>query len=53
MQFRAEAFSLTNSVRFNSDDWEMLSFTFPGSLGNHSRVTVPPRVLLFGLRYEF
>ena len=53
LQFRAEAFNLTNSVRFNADAWETLSFTFAGSFGNYSRVTVPPRVLQFGLRYEF
>ena len=53
LQFRAEAFNLTNSVRFNADAWETLSFTFPGSFGNYSRVMVPPRVIQFGLRYEF
>ena len=53
LQFRAEAFNLTNSVRFNADPWETVSFTFPGSFGNYSRLLVPPRVLQFGLRYEF
>ena len=53
LQFRAEAFNLTNSVRFNADAWETLSFTFPGSFGNYSRVMIPARVLQFGLRYEF
>ncbi len=53
LQFRAEAFNLTNSVRFNADPWETLSFTFAGSFGNYSRVMVPARVLQFGLRYEF
>ncbi|MYC81317.1 MAG: TonB-dependent receptor [Acidobacteria bacterium] len=53
LQFRAEAFNLTNSVRFNADVWETLSFVFPGSFGNYSRVMVPPRVIQFGLRYEF
>ena len=53
IQFRAEAFNLTNSVRFNADAWETLSFTFPGSFGNYSQVMIPPRVLQFGLRYEF
>ena len=53
LQFRAEAFNVTNSVRFNADPWETLSFTFPGSFGNYSRLMIPPRVLQFGLRYEF
>ena len=53
MQFRAEAFNLTNSVRFNPDAWETLSFVFPGSFGNYSRVMIPARVIQFGLRYEF
>lgn len=53
LQFRAEAFNVTNSVRFNADVWETLSFTFPGSFGNYSRLMIPPRVLQFGLRYEF
>ncbi len=53
IQFRVEAFNVTNSVRFNADAWETLSFTFPGSFGNYSRVMIPPRVIQFGLRYEF
>ena len=53
LQFRAEAFNLTNSVRFNANAWETVSFVFPGSFGNYSDVLVPPRVLQFGLRYEF
>ena len=53
IQFRAEAFNLTNSVRFNADAWETLSFVFPGSFGNYSQVMIPPRVMQFGLRYEF
>ncbi len=53
LQFRAEAFNLTNSVRFNADAWETLSFTFTGSFGNYSRVMIPARVLQFALRYEF
>ena len=53
MQFRAEAFNVTNSVRFNANPWETLSFTFPGSFGNYSQVMIPARVIQFGLRYEF
>ena len=53
VQFRAEVFNLTNSVRFNANAWETLSFVFPGSFGNYSQVMIPPRVMQFGLRYEF
>lgn len=53
LQFRVEAFNLTNSVRFNANAWETLSFVFPGSFGNYSDLLVQPRVLQFGLRYEF
>ena len=53
LQFRAEAFNLTNSVRFNADAWQTLSFASADSFGNYSRVLVPPRVMQFGLRYEF
>ena len=53
LQFRVEAFNVTNSVRFNPDAWETLSYTFAGSFGNYSRVLIPPRVVQFGLRYEF
>ncbi len=53
LQFRAEVFNLTNSVRFNADAWETLSYAFTGSFGNYSRALIPPRVLQFGLRYEF
>ncbi len=53
VQFRAEAFNLTNSVRFNADAWETLSLAFTGAFGNYSRTMTPPRVLQFGIRYEF
>ena len=53
LQFRAEAFNLTNSVSFNADPWNTLSFYFPEGFGNYSQVLVPARVLQFGLRYEF
>ncbi len=53
LQFRAEAFNLTNAVRFNADAWETLSFAFPGGFGNYSKLLIPARVLQFGLRYEF
>ena len=53
LQFRAEAFNLTNSARFNADAWQTLSFASADSFGNYSRLLVPPRVMQFGLRYEF
>ena len=53
LQFRAEAFNLTNSVRFNADAWRTLSFRFRDSFGNYDQVMVPARVLQFGLRYEY
>ena len=45
IQLRAEAFNVTNSVRFNADPWETLSFTFPGSFGNYSQMMIPARVI--------
>lgn len=53
IQFRAEAFNLTNSVTFNADAWNTLSFYFPEGFGNYSQTLVPARVMQFGLRYEF
>ena len=54
LQFRAEAFNLTNSVRFNTDVLNTLDLsTGSGSFGNYSLLMIPPRVLQFGLRYEF
>lgn len=53
IQFRAEAFNLTNSATFNADAWNTLSFFFPEGFGNYSRVLVPARVMQFGLRFEF
>ncbi len=51
LQFRAEAFNVTNSVNFLA--------AFAGRLGQintfgrYSQTAVPARVLQFGLRYEF
>ena len=54
LQFRAEAFNLTNSVRFNTSVLGTLDLsTGSGSFGNYSLLMVPPRVMQFGLRYEF
>ncbi len=54
LQFRAEAFNLTNSVRFNTDVLNTLDLsTGSRSFGNYSLLMIPPRVMQFGLRYEF
>src|SRR2546423_1829931 len=52
LQFRAEAFNLTNSSRFdiNSISGNMDN---PASFGRYSSTLTQPRVLQFGLRYEF
>jgi hypothetical protein len=52
LQFRAEAFNLTNSVRFNGNS-RNLQITTPATFGRYTTTLVPPRVLQFGLRYEF
>ena len=54
LQFRAEAFNLTNSVRFNTAVLDTLDLsTGSASFGNYSLLMVPPRVVQFGMRYEF
>ncbi|MEW5980476.1 MAG: carboxypeptidase-like regulatory domain-containing protein [Acidobacteriota bacterium] len=60
LQFRVEAFNVTNSVRFNTSYRSagayaggMLSLTAPGGFGQYTRTLVSPRVIQFGLRYEF
>ena len=52
LQFRWEVFNLTNSVRF--DPASISNFlTISGSFGKYSDVLTNPRVMQFGLRYEF
>ncbi len=53
LQFRAEAFNLTNSVRFRPDLFGTAALEDPGSFGNYNTVMTPARVMQFGLRYEF
>ncbi len=54
LQFRVEAFNLTNSVRFNTAVLDTLDLsTGSASFGNYSLLMVPPRVIQFGMRYEF
>jgi hypothetical protein len=50
VQFRAEAFNLTNSVSFLAQGVGTLN---NNAFGRYSQTMVPPRVLQFGLRYEF
>lgn len=60
LQFRAEAFNLTNTTRFdpgldNLDNEVSIvtSLTSGGSFGRYSATLTNPRVLQFALRYEF
>jgi len=52
LQFRAEAFNVTNSVSFRSD-FRTAGLNNRGGFGRYSSTLVPPRVIQFGLRYEF
>jgi hypothetical protein len=52
MQFRWEVFNVTNSVRFDPNS--ITNFlTISGSFGKYTGEIVDPRVMQFGLRYEF
>lgn len=52
VQFRAEAFNLTNTVRF--DVWDVnLNMGNRGSFGRYQSQLGGPRVMQFGLRYDF
>jgi hypothetical protein len=52
LQFRAEVFNLTNSARFdvNTASGDMDN---PNSFGRYGGTLTQPRVMQFGLRYEF
>ncbi len=52
LQFRWEVFNLTNTVRFDPDSISNF-LTISGSFGKYSDVLTNPRVMQFGLRYEF
>jgi hypothetical protein len=52
LQFRAEAFNLTNTVRFNVSSLT-LDLGNTGAFGKYSGVLGPPRQMQFVLRYEF
>ena len=57
IQFRAEAFNVTNTVRFDTNNVTVgnvsLSLGSPNSWGNYSEVLTNPRVIQFSARYEF
>jgi hypothetical protein len=53
LQFRAEAFNLTNAVRFKPDLFGTTALESPGTFGQYTTTLTPARVLQFGLRYEF
>lgn len=52
LQFRWEVFNVTNSVRFDPNS--ITNFlTLAGSFGKYTGEIIEPRVMQFGLRYEF
>ena len=52
VQFRAEAFNLTNSVRFDVNT-ASLSVGSPSTFGKYNSTLGSPRVMQFGARYVF
>jgi hypothetical protein len=52
VQFRAEAFNVSNSVRFDPASTN-LSLSNAARFGQYSQVLTQPRVFQFSLRYEF
>ena len=52
LQFRAEVFNLTNTARFDVNQ-SSLALGSPGSFGQYNNTLGTPRVMQFGLRYEF
>ena len=56
LQFRWEAFNVTNSVRFDVQSSLLssaLTLGSGGSFGNYSGLLTNPRIMQFALRYEF
>jgi hypothetical protein len=53
LQFRAEAFNVTNSSRFDIASANLNIGTPPPQFGTYSALLNSPRVMQFGLRYEF
>ena len=52
LQFRAEAFNVTNSVRFDPYTANVSTLN-PARFGQYTATLVNPRVFQFSLRYEF
>ncbi|HEX7976298.1 MAG TPA: EamA family transporter [Anaerolineales bacterium] len=52
LQFRAEAFNITNSVRFNAATAN-LTLGDPNNFGKYTDLLTRPRVMQFSARYEF
>jgi len=52
LQFRWEVFNITNTVRFNVTS-ASLNYNSNGSFGKYIDLLNQPRVMQFGLRYEF
>jgi hypothetical protein len=52
LQFRMEVFNVTNSARFDINSISG-NLDNPGSFGRYSSTLTQPRVMQFGLRYEF
>ncbi|HYL78613.1 MAG TPA: carboxypeptidase-like regulatory domain-containing protein [Bryobacteraceae bacterium] len=52
LQFRAEAFNLTNSVRFDPNSANT-DINIPATFGKYTGLLVKPRVIQFAARYDF
>jgi hypothetical protein len=52
VQFRAESFNITNSVRFDPYT-ASVSILNPARFGQYTATLTKPRVFQFSLRYEF
>ena len=57
IQFRVEAFNVSNTVRFDTNNVSVtnvsLSLGSPNTWGNYAEVLTTPRVIQFSARYEF
>ena len=52
LQFRWEVFNVTNTTRFDVNS-ASLDISVGGTFGKYSATLTQPRVMQFGLRYEF
>lgn len=53
LQFRWEVFNITNSVRFDVNSLTLDMGSGTAAFGKYSQTLTQPRVMQFGLRYEF